>query len=171
MIPIRKAEPKDFPEIRILVKAAFASAEHADGNEAELVEALRAGEAYLPELSLVAEEHGRIIGHVLFTRATVASEAVLALAPLSVLPDRQRRGVGSALVLEGHRIAAQMGFGYSVVLGSNAYYPRFGYKPAKTFGITAPFDVPEAYFMACRLRSDAPAIRGVMTYAKEFGIG
>ena len=79
---------------------------------------------------LVAEAEGRIVGHVLFTKAEVQGHPVLALAPLSVLPEQQRKGIGTALIKEGHRIAAELGFPYSVVLGSENYYPRSGYTPA-----------------------------------------
>ncbi len=156
--------------IAAVVKAAFASAEHADGTECELVEILRNSGAYLPALSLVAETEGLIAGHILFTRAFVGDTAVLALAPLSVLPAYQRQGIGAALIQEGHRIAKELGYGYSVVLGSERYYPKFGYLPAHTYGILPPFDVPQENFMACKLIDTAPAVFGILQYAKEFGI-
>ena len=115
---IRKEHPNESQAIATLVKKAFERAEHADGNEHELVEALRNSDAYLPALSLVAETEGLIAGHILFTRAFVGDTAVLALAPLSVLPAYQRQGIGAALIQEGHRIAKELGYGYSVVLGS-----------------------------------------------------
>ena len=89
---------------------------------------------------------------------------------LAVLPEYQRQGVGSALIREGHRRARELGYGYSIVLGSETYYPRMGYVPAKNFGIAPPFAVADENFMACKLREDAPAISGVVQYAKEFGI-
>lgn len=167
---IREEGPKDYEAVYELVKEAFASAEHADGNEADLVSALRNSEAFLPRLSLVAESNEKIIGHILFTKAKVGNEEVLALAPLSVHPAYQRRGVGKALIIKGHEIAKELGYGYSVVLGSDAYYPKFGYRKASDFGIKAPFDVPKANFMAIRLKENAKPVQGVMKYAKEFGI-
>lgn len=167
---IRRERAEDGRAIYEVVKEAFDAAEHADGNEHELVNALREGRAYLPELSLVAEADGRIVGHIMFTKAEIGDAAVLALAPLSVLPEYQRQGIGTALIREGHRIAGELGYGYSVVLGSETYYPRAGYLPADTFGIKAPFDVPRENFMACRLTENAPAVRGTVRYAKEFGI-
>lgn len=169
-VVIRQEEAKDRNTIYSLVKRAFETAEHADGNEHELVNALRNGKAYIPELSLVAEIGGMIVGHIMFTKAEVGDAVALALAPLSVLPEYQRQGVGTALVQEGHRIAKELGYGYSIVLGSESYYPRTGYLPADTFGIKAPFDVPRENFMACRLCNNAPAIHGTVRYAKEFGI-
>ncbi len=135
-----------------------------------MVNALRYGSAYIPELSLVAEENGSIIGHIMFTKAEIGGKIVLALAPLSVLPEYQRKGVGTALIEEGHKIAKEMGYAYSVVLGSENYYPKFGYIPADTFGIIAPFDVPRDNFMVYKIKDDAEKIGGVMKYAKEFGI-
>lgn len=167
---IRKEESRDYESIYSVVKAAFASAEHADGNEHHLVNALRKGEAFIPELSLVAETDGKIVGHIMFTKAKVGDDVVLALAPLSVLPAYQRRGIGMSLIKEGHSIAAQLGYEYSVVLGSEKYYPRAGYVPAASFGIRPPFDVPEENFMACKIKEGAPDLCGVMKYAKEFGI-
>ena len=167
---IRKEEPKDYEIIYSLIKDAFVSAEQSDGNEQDLVNALRKGEAFLPDLSLVAEIDGKIAGHILFTRAKVGNDAVLALAPLSVLPEYQRRGVGIALIKEGHRIARELGYPYSVVLGSERYYPKAGYLPAEQFGIKPPFDVPYENFMAYRIKEDAPHLQGTMKYAKEFGI-
>ena len=89
--------------------------------------------------------------------------------PLAVLPEYQKKGVGRALVLEGHRIAKDLGFHYSVVLGSETYYPKMGYVPANNYGIKAPFDVPDENFMAIKLQENSPAIEGTVIYAKEFG--
>ena len=168
---IRKEEARDRDAIYALVREAFAHAEHADGNEQDLVNALRKSDAYIPALSLVAEEDGKIVGHILFTKATVADQVVLALAPLSVLPGYQRKGIGTALMEAGHRVARALGYGYSVVLGNERYYPRTGYVPADTLGIVPPFQVPRENFMACRLDPSAPEVHGTLRYADEFGIG
>lgn len=167
---IRKEELKDYERIYSVVKAAFDSAEHSDGNEHDLVNALRKGEAFIPELSLVAEMDGKIVGHIMFTRAKVGEDIVLALAPLSVLPEYQRKGIGMSIIKEGHGIAQKLGYEYSVVLGSEKYYPRAGYVPADSLGIKPPFDVPSENFMAYKIKKDASNICGVIKYAKEFGI-
>ena len=167
---IRRENPEDYETVYSVIKEAFAHAEHADGNEPDLVNSLRVGSAFISELSLIAEIDGRIAGHILFTKAKVGDNTVLALAPLSVLPEYQRRGVGTALIREGHRIARELGYRYSVVLGSAAYYPKEGDLPAATFGITPSFDVPLENFMAYKLDEEAPDIYGVMKYAGEFGI-
>ena len=90
---IRQEIEKDHEEVYKLVKEAFETAEHADGNEQDLVEALRKGSAFVPELSLVAEKDGELAGHILFTRAKVGEDTVLVLAPLSVKPKFQRAGI------------------------------------------------------------------------------
>ncbi len=168
---IRQERTEDYETVYDVIKEAFDSAEHADGNEPELVNALRKGNGFIPQLSFVAEIDGKIVGHILFTKATIENSTVLALAPLSVLPEYQRRGIGTALIKEGHRIAGELGYGFSVVLGSENYYPRVGYLPADTFGIQPPFDVPRENFMAYKLNENAPNVSGIMKYAEEFGIG
>ena len=167
---IRQERSKDFPSVYALVKAAFESAEHADGNEQDLVNALRKSDSYIPELSLIAEVDGKIVGHIMFTKLKIGNQVQLALAPLSVLPDYQKQGIGTALIQEGHTRARALGYEYSVVLGSEKYYPRTGYLPAKNYGIFAPFNVPDENFMACKLSENAPAVCGIVQYAKEFGI-
>lgn len=167
---IRKETPDDFDEVYALVTSAFRSAEHSDGNEQDLVVSLRKSSAFVPELSLVAQIGGKIAGHILFTEAKVGGSTVLALAPLSVLPEFQNRGVGSALVEAGHETAKKLGYNYSIVLGSDKYYPRFGYVPAKIHGVSAPAGIPPENFMAVKLREDAEPISGEVKYASEFGI-
>lgn len=167
---IKQETAKDYDAIYAVVKEAFLHAEHTDGNEHNLVSMLRKGRAYIPELSLTAEINGMIAGHIMFTQAAVGDVAVLALAPLSVLPAFQRQGVGTALIKEGHKAAKRLGYGYSIVLGSKKYYSRAGYRPADVFGIKAPFDVPRENFMALRLNENAGAVHGTMRYAEEFAI-
>lgn len=167
---IRKEEPGDYEIVYSVVKNAFDSAEHSDGKEQDLVNALRKGDAFIPELSLVAEIDGKLVGHIMFTRAKVGENTVLVLAPLSVLPEYQRKGAGISLIREGHKIADKLGYGYSIVLGSPKYYPKTGYLPADRFGVRPPFDVPNENFMVCKIKEDAPDICGTVKYAKEFGI-
>lgn len=167
---IRAERPADQQAIYDVVKRAFETAAHRDGNEQDLVNALRDSDAFVPELSLVAEQGGKIVGHILFTKVQIGTQQALALAPLSVLPEYQRQGIGSALISEGHKRAALLGYSYSVVLGSETYYPRMGYVTARTWGILPPFDVPDENFMAYRLREDAPEVSGIVRYAAAFGI-
>ena len=103
-IAIRPECPEDFPIIHDLVRTAFENAEHASGDEHFLVDRLRRSREYIPELSLVAEEDGRIVGHIMFTRLKVGETTALALAPLAVQPSHQGRGTGGALIRRGHGI-------------------------------------------------------------------
>lgn len=167
---IRQENPSDFETVYTVVKSAFDSAEQADGNEQDFVNAVRASDAYIPGSSLVAEIDGKIVGHIMFTQLKIGESTQLALAPLSVLPEYQRQGVGSALVLEGHRRARALDYEYSVVLGSEKYYPKFGYLRAKDYGMIPPFDVTDENYMACKLVDHARPVSGLVQYAKEFGI-
>ena len=99
---IRQEDPKDYKAVYRVVKAAFGSAEHADGNEQDLVNALRKSKSFIPALSLVAEQDGKVTGHILFTEVKVGGTVQLALAPLSVLPAFQKQGIGKALIRAGH---------------------------------------------------------------------
>lgn len=165
---IRQEQTEDYPAVYRLVKTAFEGAEHRDGTEQDLVERLRKSAAFVPELSLVAERDGEIVGHILFTKAHLGTARVLGLAPLSVSPACQKQGIGMKLMLEGHRIARALGYEVSIVLGNEQYYPRVGYLPAAQFGIRAPFEVPDANFMALSLQGVPMQFDDVMQYAPEF---
>lgn len=167
---IRTEQPSDYEAVYQVVKSSFETAEHSDGNEHDLVNALRVGSAFIPELSLVSEINGKIVGHIMFTKLQIGEHTALALAPLSVLPEYQRQGIGTSLILEGHKTAKALGYCYSVVLGSEKYYPRVGYLPAETFGIQPSFEVSSENFMAYKLCENAPIISGIVKYADEFGI-
>ena len=131
---------------------------------------LRDTNAYIPELSLVAEIHGIIVGHIMMTRLQIGNANELALAPLSVMPEYQRKGIGSRLVKVAHAEAAKMRFGYSVVLGDDRYYSRFGYRQASEFGILPPFEVESRFFMAKKLSDAAPFNNCIVKYASEFNL-
>ena len=167
---IRQEVEKDYNDVYKLVKEAFTGAEHSDGNEQELVTALRKGGAFIPELSLVAEINGEVAGHIMFTKGTVNGDTVLILAPLSVKPEFQKQGIGMALINEGHRIAKEMKYQYSLVLGSELYYPKAGYKPAEVFNIKTPDGISPVNFMAIKLQENAKPISGEVCYSKEFGL-
>lgn len=170
MLVIREETPADYEKVYLLVKKAFASAEHADGNEQYLVNELRKSDSFIPSLSLVAEKDGVLAGYILFTKLRIGEENALALAPLAVLPDFQKQGIGSALIKEGHKRAKEMGYRFSVVLGSENYYPKFGYIPASRYGIKAPFPVPDENFMAINLKGDSVKLNAQVIYDKALGI-
>lgn len=170
MFEIRQENVNDYNEVYNVVKEAFEKAEHSDGDEQDLVVRLRKSGSFVPELSLVAQTEDKIIGHILFTEIKIGSSAELALAPLAVLPEYQRKGVGISLIREGHRIAKSLGYNYSVVLGSPKYYSKEGYIPASKYNIKPPFDVENDFFMAVKLNENAGTISGTVQYDKAFGI-
>ncbi|MDW9380439.1 GNAT family N-acetyltransferase [Chryseobacterium sp. JV558] len=173
---IRKEEEKDHQQVFQLTEEAFKEMEHSDHQEQFLVEKLRQSEAFIPELSLVAEnEDGRIAGHILFTKLKIVngteSFESLALAPVSVKPEFQNQGLGGKLIAEGHRIAEELGYQSVILIGHENYYPRFGYKKTSNFGISFPFDIPEENGMAVELVKDGlKDKKGMVKYPKEFGI-
>ena len=167
-VAIRPETPGDHRAVYELNHAAFGRE-----NEARLVESLRGSSAFIPELSLVAHDGTRPVAHVLFTRIVVrdggrAHEA-LALAPLAVLPELQKRGLGSALVRHGLAAAHELGHRVVIVLGHPEYYPRFGFLPAQLLGIHPPFPAQAEAFMALELQPGAlQAVRGRVEYPPEF---
>lgn len=169
MITIRQEQKKDHAQVYALVREAFETAEHRDGTEQDLVERMRHSAAFVPSLSLVACDGGKLAGHILFTEIELGGTRALALAPLSVLPEYQRQGVGTRLMEAGHRIARALGYEWSVVVGSERYYPRAGYRPASQFGIYAPFEVPDQNHMVLALQGGSATFEHAVThYAKEF---
>lgn len=120
---IRNENEKDYKKIYPLIKKAFETAEHKDGNEQDLAEALRKGSSFVEELSLVAEIDGDIAGHIMYSKAKIGEKTVLVLAPPSVAPQYQRQGVGTKLITESMQRAKEIGWEYIFVLGSENYYP------------------------------------------------
>ena len=117
----------------------------------------------------MATRDNQIAGHVFYSRARLDSgPEVLALAPMGVLPEHQRTGVGSALITESLQHAAGTSFPLVIVLGHAGYYPRFGFEPATPLGIEAPFEVPAEAWMARRLPAYSPEVRGTVVYADAF---
>jgi putative acetyltransferase len=136
---IRPETPADFDAIRQVNGLAF-------GQEAEgaLVDALR--DAGYARLSLVAEDRGHVIGHILFSAVSIDAEAnlvdALALAPMAVIPSRQRQGIGTALVREGLRLCKEQGHKIVVVVGHPDYYPRFGFSAQLAEPLSCPYSGP-----------------------------
>ena len=140
--------------------------------EARLVDSLRASST--PLVSLVAVENEQIIGYILFSPVTLAeiqdAPAMAGLAPMAVLPDYQRQGVGSSLVTAGLAACRAAGYRALVVLGHPAYYPRFGFKPASRFALRSEYDVPDEVFMALELVAGAlQGIDGTVRFHPLFG--
>jgi putative acetyltransferase len=156
----------DVSAIRDVHIAAFETAEEAD-----LVDALRASDAWIEGLSIVTDDaEGTVVGHSLLTRCHVGGAPALALAPCAVLPRFQRSGAGSAAIRAGLEAARVKGENLVLVLGHPDYYPRFGFTPASAFGIRAGFDVPDQAMMALALDPSAETPRGTIAYPPPFGV-
>ncbi len=126
------------------------------GAEADLVDLLR--EQAAPHISLVAEDKGSIIGHIMFSPVSLSGHPktrALGLAPMAVTPRRQRQGIGTALVEAGLEHCKRGKFALAVVLGHPGFYPRFGFRPAGELGIDSEYDVPAELFMALELEPGA----------------
>jgi putative acetyltransferase len=166
---VRRELADDPAAIRAVTAAAFARPGADVPVEAPLVDALRAGPAWIAELSLVAADpDGGIAGHVVCSRGSVAGAAVLALGPLSVRPDRQRSGVGKALMHAVLGAADALGERLVVLLGSTSYYPRFGFRLASEYGITPQRPEWEEHLQVRTLTAYDPALRGEFAYPEPF---
>jgi putative acetyltransferase len=166
---IRREAPADIPAVRAVTAAAFAKPETPVPAEAALLDELRGCEGWLPELSLVAvSERREVVGHVICTRGHVDAVPVLGLGPLSVRPDHQRRGVGLALVHAVLGAADALGEPLVALLGSPAYYGRYGFRPSTEYGIAPPHPGYGEYFQVRTLSAYEPALRGTFAYAAPF---
>jgi putative acetyltransferase len=164
MIAIRAERAEDVPAIRQVNEAAFGRPAEAD-----LVDALRGTDAWLPEFSLVAEEESGIVGHALCSLVRLDDGPhLLSLAPMAVDPDRQRAGIGSSLIGHGLGRAQQTGYPLVVVLGHPGYYPRFGFESARGLGIETPYDAPDEAWLALRLPAYDEGLRGTVRYPAAF---
>jgi len=167
LISLRPATPEDYPAIRGVVERAF-----GQRNEANLVEALRANGRVL--LELVAESGASVVGHVLYTHLPLVGQGytihAAALAPLSVDPPFQNRGIGGALIKMGSALLSHEPVQVIVVLGDPAYYTRFGFSSEDAALLSHPFP-PGPHFLVLELEPgvlcNSPARA---QYPPEFGL-
>ena len=166
-IKIRKEEEKDYKRVYEVNRLAF-----QQENESKLIEKIRKGENFIPELSLVADIGNEIVGHILFSKIKIIGNSVfesLALAPMAVIPEFQKQGIGGKLIKTGFEKAKGLGFDSIIVLGHEEYYPKFGFRRASKWSIKCPFDVPDEVFMAIELTDKALENKaGTVKYPKEF---
>jgi len=165
---VRPEEPGDEAAIRAVVEAAFGEPVVAD-----LVAALRASPDWMEGLSLVAEQGDRIVGHVAFTRSLLDAPRqlvdVLVLAPVSVSPQRQGVGIGSALIRHGLREVSQRPEPLVFLEGPPRYYARFGFEAAGPLGFRRPsLRIPEHAFQVIRLPAYEPWMTGTLVYSRVF---
>lgn len=161
-IDVRQEQSGDISAIRDVNRRAF-----GQDHEGNIVDALRAnGAAWL---SLVAALDGHVVGHILYSPLLVGDVTGAALGPMAVVPEHQREGIGSRLVEAGNQQLRQQGCPFIVVVGHSTFYPRFGFRPAATYGITCEWDVPDDVFMVLALdESRMPGVIGTAKYRAEF---
>ena len=169
-ITIRAERPEDAASIAKTVVHAYEAVPYSDHREHLMVERLRDSDAYVPELSLLAEVENAVVGHILLTKATIGDgdppAVTLALAPLSVVPTFQRMGVGSRLVRAAHARAEGLGFGSILLVGIAGYYPRFGYQPLDRYPIRLPFEAPAENCLILPLHPETlEGVSGTVRYA------
>jgi putative acetyltransferase len=167
---IRTETEADYTVVYQLNYKAFGNRE----DESRLVERIRLSNRFVPELSIVAEENNEIVGHLLLSKAEVVDESkiheVIVLAPIAVHPNYQKNGIGSKLIREGLAGCKESGLYIVFLIGHPMYYPRFGFKPARKYGIELiQFKVPDDVFMVCELREgELNKIKGELIYPQSF---
>lgn len=169
MIRIRHELPDDRARALEIEREAFGGPD-----EAAIVEVVRDLDG---SFALVAEDDGTLVGHVQLSRAWVGEAAVLSLGPIGVRPARQRQGIGSSLVRASLDASRERGERAVLLLGSQAFYPRFGFRAGSTHGLRNPFTgmqeaefvVQEHDFMVAILDEGGPALSGVVRWHPVFG--
>ncbi len=172
-VTIRSEKPQDFRQTEFLTREAFWDVYKPGCDEHLIVHKLRNSPAFVEPLDLVACEGDRVIGNIMYSKARVMedsgiSHGVLCLGPIAVLPGHQRRGIGGRLIRESLSLAADLGFNGVFLMGSPAYYPRFGFRNAAEFRVVAFDGKSHDYFMGLELAPER--LRGVSGRFFEDGI-
>jgi putative acetyltransferase len=166
-IRIRQEVQEDYKSVYEINKMAF-----GQENESKLIEKIRRGPNFVPELSLVAEKDNEIVGHILFSKMKIVGESeyeTLMLAPLAVIPKLQKQGIGGKLIKKGIEKAIELGFDSITVVGHKNYYPKFGFQKASKWSIQSSIEVPDENFMAIELTENALENKaGVVQFPEEF---
>jgi putative acetyltransferase len=161
---VRRSRRTDVDEIASVHGDAFGRVDERD-----LAVALLSDGSAVPELSLVAEWEGTIVGHVVCSRCFVDGSPALGLGPIGISSTDQRRGAGSALMHAVIGAADALGEPLIALLGSPDYYGRFGFVPSLDLGIAAPDPAWRASFQVRTLTAYDPTVVGIFTYAPAFG--
>jgi len=172
-IQIRPETSEDYPTIFKLVEEAFAEMQYSSHTEQFIVEKLRKTDAYIPELSLVAEQDGKIVGHIILSKIKIDNGHqqfdALILGPVSVWPNLHGQGIGSQLIKMSHKVAKALGHNIVTLLGHKDYYPRFGYQLMKDYGISLPHEAAPENCMVIELTQGAlDGVSGQVIYSKPF---
>ncbi len=164
---IRQETPTQIEAIERVNISAFG------GNaEAKLIAQMRQSSAFIPELSLIAQVNGRVVGHILLSSIALIGHGGtakgLALAPMAVMPSQSHRGIGSLLVRAGLTKAASLGYEAVVVIGHPDFYARQGFRNASLWGLRCQLPVPEEVVMAIELRKGALQKDMTVEYSAPF---
>lgn len=172
MIEIRCEIEEDYSLVEDVVKRSFENAEYSDKQEHNLVKRLRHSQEFIKGLSLVAEMDNKIVGYALLTKVNIKGKSeheALALAPVSVVPEYQNKGVGKALINESIKESKKLGFSSIIVLGHPDYYSKLGFEKASNYSIKPPFEVNDEVFRVLQLKDNAlDNVEGVVQYSKAF---
>ena len=155
---IREALESDLKDVLFVERTAFGSEE-----EANLVRDLIADTSAQPIVSLLAYEENQAVGHILFTKAQLEQQpnrSVYILAPLAVVPEYQKKGIGKKLTEDGLSLLSDSGVDLVFVLGHPEYYPRFGFRPAGNDGFDAPYPIAQKNSDAWMVKALQPNIIG-----------
>lgn len=159
---IREASDSDLNDVLFVERAAFGHDE-----EAELVMELLVDSSAKPVLSLLAFNDNQAVGHILFTAARLTinqnAASIAILAPLAIVPDAQKKGIGGKLIVRGLQLLSDSGVDLVFVLGDPEYYPRYGFKPAGPLGFEAPFPIPDEHADAWMVQALSPGVIGSVT--------
>jgi putative acetyltransferase len=168
-VTIRRERPGEAEAVRAVNDAAFGTL-----LEGQIVDDIRGTDRWIEGGSLVASDaEGRLVGHVLLSEGDLDLEAggtrrIWMVGPVAVVPDRQRQGIGSALMRAAIALATERDRPVLCLLGHADYYPRFGFEPARRIGIEAPRPWRDANWLALRLPAWTPEVRGVARFPPAF---
>lgn len=149
---IREAVSTDLSDVLSIERSAF-----GHDKEAELVRDLLDDPSAKPILSLLAFKKDHAVGHILFTAARLSGPQdpvrIVLLAPLAIVPEAQKQGIGGKLIEHGLKVLAESGVDLVFVLGHPEYYPRHGFEPAGHLGFEAPYPIPDEHADAWMVRA------------------
>lgn len=166
---IRTETEKDFQAIHNLVETAFQTAKVSDGREQDFVLQLRVSGNYIPELALVLEDGGEIIGHIMLTRTQIETVSgiveSLLLGPVAIKLEKRNRGYGGKLIRESLKRAKKMGFRSVVLVGDPDFYCQFGFVETAQRDILNTNGIPDRYVQICELVPDSlTGVRGKILF-------
>jgi len=172
-INIRQEQPKDHATVFQIIEKAFKTMAYSSHTEQFIVEKLRKSDAFIPELSLVAELEEELVGYIILSKIHIDTRTqfvdALSLGPVAVLPKLHQQGIGSQLIKAAHKMAKSLGHEIIILLGHKDYYPRFGYEMTNKYGIELPFKSAPENCMVLGLNPDSlKDVSGKVIYSKPF---